>query len=108
MRESTVLAKVHAALGRRPNVRVFRNSSGAFVDPRGRLVRFGVPSTGGGADLIGWVMRNGVAVFLAIEVKSDTGRPTPKQTNFLRAVREAGGIAGVVRSVEEAEALIDG
>ena len=39
--------------------------------------------------------------FLAIEVKSATGKPTPEQTAFLAAVVRAGGIAFVARSVDD-------
>jgi hypothetical protein len=50
-----------------------------------------------------------LAVFAAIEVKSVTGRPTPEQTAFLAAVRDAGGVACIARSVEDAQrALIVG
>lgn len=71
----------------------------------------------GSSDLIGWrsvtitpeMVGKTVAVFAAIEVKSATGRPTEQQTAFLRAVSEAGGIACIARSVEDAQrALIVG
>ena len=71
----------------------------------------------GSSDLIGWrtvevtpdMVGQRVAVFTAIEVKTETGRPTPEQLKFLDAVRNAGGIACVARSVEDAErALIVG
>lgn len=71
----------------------------------------------GSSDLIGWrtvevtpdMVGQRLAVFTAIEVKSETGRPTPEQMKFLDAVRNAGGIACVARSVEDAErALIVG
>lgn len=60
----------------------------------------------GMSDLIGWTERDGQAVFTAVEVKSDRGRVTPEQQNFIDAVRSAGGIAGVARSVEDAQALL--
>lgn len=68
----------------------------------------------GGSDLIGWhpviitqaMVGKRVAVFAAPEVKTDTGSPNPDQVTFIRVVTEAGGIAGVVRSAEDAEALI--
>lgn len=77
-------------------------------------MRYGIPSTGGGADLLGWrtititpdMVGQRFALFLAVEVKSATGRVTPEQLNFIRAVNEAGGIAGVVRSLEQAEELL--
>jgi hypothetical protein len=41
---------------------------------------------------------------LAIECKSETGRPTPEQTAFLAAVVRAGGIAFLARSVRDVQA----
>jgi len=46
-----------------------------------------------------------VAVFTAVEIKADTS-PTPEQINFIEAVQEAGGIAGVAHSADEAEGII--
>jgi dihydroxyacid dehydratase/phosphogluconate dehydratase len=46
-------------------------------------------------------------VFTSIEVKTPTGRIAPAQQHWLQAVRAAGGIAGVVRSVNDAIKLID-
>jgi hypothetical protein len=60
----------------------------------------------GSSDLIGYTVRDGVAVFTALEVKTDTGRVTPEQRQFLEVVGGAGGIAGVTRSIEDAERLI--
>lgn len=60
----------------------------------------------GSSDLIGYTVRDGVAVFTAIEVKTKTGRATAEQRNFLDVVDHAGGIAGLVRSVEDAQALL--
>lgn len=44
--------------------------------------------------------------FLAVEVKTKTGRPTADQLNFIDAVRRHGGIAGIARSVEDALELL--
>jgi VRR-NUC domain len=44
--------------------------------------------------------------FLAPEVKTPIGRATKEQLNFIRMVNEKGGVAGVVRSVDEALKLI--
>lgn len=46
--------------------------------------------------------------FLAIEVKTPTGRTSAQQTAFISAVRLAGGRAGVARTVEEALQLARG
>lgn len=58
----------------------------------------------GSADLIG--IHKATGRLLAVEVKTAKGRPTKEQTAFLHAVANAGGIAGIARSVEEALALL--
>ncbi len=68
----------------------------------------------GFADLFGFVsvtitpemVGQKVAVFLAMEVK-DEAKASEKQSNFLKAVNDNGGRAGVVRSVEDAVKLIE-
>lgn len=56
----------------------------------------------GTSDLIGWVPFNiggyVVPVFTACEVKSDRGRATEEQTNFIKTVNESGGLGMIVRS----------
>jgi hypothetical protein len=47
-----------------------------------------------------------VAVFTSIEVKTPTGRLRPEQQQWLNAVQAAGGIAGVARSVEDAQRIM--
>lgn len=84
---------------------LFRNNSGCLQDRRGEYVRFGVAP--GGSDLLGWTKRHGVAVFTAVEVKVGIRKATAAQQAFLAAVLAAGGIAGVVRSVEELRALLE-
>ena len=45
--------------------------------------------------------------FVALEVKSETGRVTKEQATFIALVRHMGGVGEVVRSVEEAMAAVD-
>jgi hypothetical protein len=47
-----------------------------------------------------------VAVFCALEIKAQRGRPTGEQEQFLAVVQELGGLAGVVRSVPEARSVL--
>lgn len=47
-----------------------------------------------------------VAVFTALEVKTERGRASPQQQAFIRAVNDNGGRAGVVRSPEDAFQVI--
>jgi hypothetical protein len=58
----------------------------------------------GYSDLSGVRVSDGKAVF--IEVKTKNGRPTEKQLNFIKKMREYGAVAGVCRSAEEANKLI--
>lgn len=68
----------------------------------------------GSGDLIGWESREikpehvgqTWAVFASLEAKEGAGRLSPSQRNFRDQVLAAGGIAGEVRSVEEARALV--
>lgn len=93
------------------DTRLFRNNTGTLRDQNGRPVTFGLCK--GSADLIGWktvtitedMVGQQVAVFTSIEVKTATGRLRPEQRQWLDAVQAAGGIAGVARSVEDAERL---
>jgi len=94
------------------STRLFRNNTGTLRDQHGRPVSFGLAK--GSADLIGWrtvtvtpeMVGQQVAVFTSIEVKTATGRLRPEQQQWLDAVQDAGGIAGVARSVSDAERLL--
>lgn len=78
--------------------------------------RFGTGLPTGFSDLFGWrtvtvtpdMVGRKIAVFTAIECKTQRGRLRPEQESFLRAVRESGGFAGVARSADDARAIIDG
>lgn len=109
--EQSIQQRIRLACSAGP-VRLFRNNTGTLYDRQGRPVTFGLAK--GSADLIGWTTRTitadmvgqTVAVFASLEVKTPTGRVSPEQRQWLEAVQAAGGIAGVVRSVEEAEELL--
>lgn len=49
-----------------------------------------------------------VAVFVAVEVKTARGRASEKQGNFLKAVNDNGGRAGVARSADDAVRILEG
>ncbi len=111
--ETTLQQQIRLAVGTNPDVRAFRNQCGALPDPRtGRLVTFGLAR--GSADLIGWrtititqaMVGTRLAVFTSIEVKTPTGRIRPEQQAWLTAVNQAGGIAGIARSVTDAQLLL--
>lgn len=93
---------------------VFRNETGVFwagkvIHKEPQAVTLGnarpIPCglAVGSSDIIG-ISPNGK--FLAAEVKTPKGRVRPEQTKFIEAVIRAGGIAGIVRSVEDALDLI--
>jgi hypothetical protein len=111
--ETHLQQEIRLAVGTRPDLRLYRNNCGSLPDPRtGRLVTFGLAR--GSADLIGWrtvtitqaMVGTRLAVFTSIEVKTPTGRIRPEQQAWLTAVHQAGGIAGIARSVTDAQALL--
>lgn len=111
MSEQRIQQQIRLACSRGPT-RLWRNNTGKIIGQDGRMVTFGLCP--GSADLIGYrsititpeMVGQTVAVFAAIEVKAPQGRPTAEQTAFLQHVREAGGVAGIARSVGEAERLL--
>jgi hypothetical protein len=113
MSEQAIQQRIRLACSR-GRVRLWRNNTGALRDERGQLVRYGLCP--GSADLIGFrsvtitpdMVGQTVAVFAAVEVKTDRGRPTPEQTAFLQRVATAGGLAGIARSVEDAHQILGG
>ena len=111
--ETTLQQQIRLALGTNPDARIFRNQVGSLPDPRtGRLVTFGLAK--GSADLIGWrtvtitqaMVGTRLAVFTSIEVKTPTGRVRPEQQAWLDVVLRGGGIAGIARSVTDAQLLL--
>jgi len=76
-------------------------------------VQFGVGSPGG-SDLICYrkvtitpeMVGAEVPIFAAIEVKTAKGRATEQQKAFIEHIRNAGGIAGIARSVDEAQSIL--
>lgn len=92
--------------------RLFRNNVGVFRtrDAAQRFTRTGLGT--GSSDLVGWrtitVAGQPIAQFVALEVKTPQGRATARQKEFLKCVDRAGGLAAVVRSVEDVEQLLRG
>jgi len=95
---------IREAVTREGSVRLFRNNVGALPDPKGRgYIRFGLAV--GSADLIGVMRPNGR--FVALEIKMPNGRVTPDQEAWLKTIRDFGGVAEVVRSVDEALLVVE-
>jgi len=101
VREASVLRSVLEFLRYHPRVaKAWRQNSGAMnID--GRHVRFtdevGIP------DICGF-LKDGRGLY--VECKAPGGRLSYWQNHFLEAARKAGCVAGMVHSIEEAEALI--
>jgi hypothetical protein len=121
MTEAEIQARIMLKLGSQPEARIFRNhvaegwtgeavrqEDGLVLLRNARRGRFGLCP--GSTDLIGWrtivvtpdLIGQRIAAFLAVEVKSATGRPSDGQRLFVEAVRAAGGLAGVAKSPEQA------
>jgi hypothetical protein len=124
--ETVLQQEIRLALGRYPDLTLWRNSTGAAspLNPRDLHQLTGLLKTGnvpaalkcvadmlkrpmvkyglcvGSADLIGILAPHGRLV--ALEVKTATGRASDEQRMFLSLVRSRGGFACLVRSVPEA------
>lgn len=98
--EKQLQTAILVRLSEEPDVVLWRNNSG-LADFGTHKVRYGLGV--GGADLIG--MASGR--FIALEVKAAKGRVSEQQSAFLDAVRRFGGVAEVVRSVEDALAVVE-
>lgn len=107
MKESTIVKSAQIILSSH-NARMFRNNVGVLQDKNGTYVTYGLCK--GSSDLIGFTMREirqedvgkQIAVFTALEFKTPTGRATQQQLDFISAVKQSGGIAAIVHSVDEA------
>lgn len=103
MTEGQLQDAIRLELGARPDLLVvFRNNCGVAQLRGGHSVRFGVGSPGG-SDLIG-LDRNGR--FLALEIKTPAGRLSTEQRRFGELVSARGGLYLVLRSVDDARALL--
>jgi hypothetical protein len=102
MSETEIQQRIRLRVGRDPRIVLWRNNVGQ-VQREGRWIRYGLAV--GSSDLIG-ILR-GSGRFVALEVKTDTGRPKPEQILFIELVRQCGGFACIVRSPDEAAAAVD-
>lgn len=104
--ESQLTSAIRRALGREPDLTLWRNNVGVAVHraPSGtHTTRYGLIP--GASDLLGILAPGGR--WVALEIKTERGRVTPEQRMFLGLVRSRGGFAAVVRSVDEARAALD-
>lgn len=128
MSETNLMKRIMLRLSTIPGVVCFRNNvglgwSGRLVENNQRTgrvtladarpVKFGLAP--GSGDIIGWqvvtitpeMVGQKAALFMSAEVKTDKGRATEQQAHFMRVVNEAGGVAGIVHSEDEAASLIE-
>jgi hypothetical protein len=115
--EKRLQSEIHRTLTERPDTRLFRNNVGVAIENHHgikRRIRYGLCP--GSSDLIGWktitvtpdMVGQRLAIFTAVEVKSDGGRVSSGQRNFIDCVIDAGGRAGVARSVDQAREIVEG
>jgi hypothetical protein len=131
--ERDIQWSIRYVLGRRPDVVLFRNQTGKteelglskkwveavyrelctgsvskartmvrdVVHAKGRWITYGLGV--GSSDLVGCVSPGGN--FLAIEVKTATGRASVEQLGWIQLIEKFGGVAGIARSVQDALVL---
>ena len=107
--ETKIQQEIRLALGQRSDLRLFRNETGKLPDPRtGRWVQFGLAK--GSSDLIGFktvkitpeMIGQEIAQFVSLEIKTERGKLSTMQQNWLQKVKSSGGIVGVARTVKDA------
>lgn len=92
--EADIMHAILLTVGSRPDVRLWRNNVGA-AHITNRWMRFGLK---GSSDLLG-LLRGGR--FLAIEVKSATGKQSPAQRAFQKTITRFGGLYVLARSIDD-------
>ena len=111
MTEQDIQNLIRLELSESTEAKIFRNNTGR-IKQGGRVIHFGLCR--GSSDLIGWtpveitpdMVGQTVAVFTAIEVKTPKGRASKEQKNFIEQVQNAGGMAGIARSAEDAVNIV--
>lgn len=128
MREIDIQRTIHLAVSL-PDTRIFRNNVGNYWQGtvlrdtaedgvryvllrHARRIQAGLAP--GSSDLIGLrsimitpdMVGQRVAVFCGLEVKTRSGRATDEQANFIDMVNDLGGMAGIVRSVDDAKKVL--
>lgn len=115
--ESATQASIRLRLGSEKGLVLWRNNVVQAkewnpVNGEVRHIHGGLPK--GSSDLIGIVqvpahfgiLPKTIGRFISLEVKTETGRTTPEQEQWMALVRSHGGFACVVRSADEAEAAV--
>jgi hypothetical protein len=105
MREQEIMNQIMLEVGRRPDVRLWRQNSGVARGLQSdTVIRMGVPGCG---DLTGIVTISGIGIRLEIEVKTEKGRQSEQQIKFGKMVADRGGIYILARSVADAVSQLE-
>ena len=94
-----------------PNSVFWKNNNTGVFDPiRKSFRKTSRHHRNGCSDILGVLLdgNTGIGKFVAIEVKTKTGRVSKNQKQFLEDVRNCGGIAFVARSVDEVREILIG
>lgn len=124
--EALIARQILLAVGAAPDITLFRNNTGQgwqgersaasnqhqIILVKPRPLHAGLCE--GSSDYIGFksveitpdMVGRRLAVFTAVEVKTGRGVTSAQQAAFIAAVLQAGGIAGVARSPDEAKRLL--
>lgn len=98
--ETALMNEIQATLSQ--HGRCFRANVGSVRMANGRYFSTGLPK--GFSDLFG-VRDDGKAFF--VEVKTEKGRVSKDQSNFIRVMQSIGALAGVARSTTDALEIIE-
>jgi hypothetical protein len=102
--EAQILKSILAYLRLHPDVGWFaRFNSGAFLEGDRYIQANSQP---GLSDILGCLIDSGR--LFAIEVKKINGKTQLNQTVFLRTIENAGGLAGICRSIDDVTKLLAG
>jgi hypothetical protein len=98
--EAQIQDDVRLILGADPAGVWWRNNVGVAETVRGNKIKFGLFP--GSADLVGLFRGR----FVAVELKTPSGRQSKEQRLWQKCVEDHGGIYALVRSTDDAHALL--
>lgn len=87
------------------NVYVWRNNSGVLPNPKGRPVFFGKV---GSADILGVQGLSGRIIAIEVKRPDMNYKPTHPQLEFLQAIHDHGGLAGIATSTDDVDRILSG
>lgn len=97
-RHQILVNEILCELSKNKNIRVWANNTGlALSFDSERFIKFGLE---GSADILGIIAPHGK--FLAVEIKTGTGRQSSAQINFQKMITSRGGVYILARSVLDA------